>query len=566
VSQALTQSDGRPVDRPPVELPHPVRMRVLAAVMVGVFLAALDQTVVGTALPRIITDLGGNNLYTWAFTAYLLTATISGPLYGKLSDLFGRRPIFLFGISVFMLGSIFSASSREMWQLVGARGVQGLGAGALFPIAMATIADLFAPSERGRYQGFFGAVFGLSSLVGPAIGGLITDTIGWPFVFLVNLPVGAVVLLTVRRYLPSYHRAGPRPRIDYVGAALFSAALVPILVGLTNKQTADWADASVGGLIGLGAAVLAVFVAWETRAAEPIVPLSLFRNRTFAVSVSSVFLAAFGYFACAVFLPRWFQVVGGASATISGYEMLPLLGGVIVSAIASGQIVARTGRYRTLIFGALLTLALGLAMLSQLRAGTPLPLLWAAMFVTGMGMGPVFSVFALAVQNSVPVHQIGAATSSLSFFQQVGGSVSLAITGTLFASTMASQAPASLSTAGVPPDVTGALYGSGGLQALTGAGSNGASFMATLPAGTRDLVAPYVPAVVDAIHSAFSLATASTFALGVLTAFAASGLVLLFREAPAVARAAVPAASEAEPCPEPCDSFDLDGELGGAAA
>src|SRR5436190_9822024 len=252
MSQA-TQAGLGFADRPPIELPHPVRMRVLGAVIVGIFLAALDQTVVGTALPRIITDLGGNGLYTWAFTAYLLTSTISGPLYGKLSDLFGRRPLLLFGVGVFMIGSLLSGLSREMWELVAARGFQGLGAGALFPIAMATIADLFGPSERARYQGLFGGVFALSSIVGPAIGGLITDTIGWPFVFFVNLPVGAVVLFTVRRYLPSYHGAGARPRIDYAGAALFSAALVPILVGLTNKSSNDWTSPAVGGLIGLGA-------------------------------------------------------------------------------------------------------------------------------------------------------------------------------------------------------------------------------------------------------------------------------------------------------------------------
>ena len=240
-------------DRAPIELPHTVRMRVLGAVMVGVFLAALDQTVVGTALPQIITDLGGNDLYTWAFTAYLLTSTISGPLYGKLSDLFGRRPIFLFGIGVFMLGSLLAGLSQEMWQLVAARGVQGLGAGALFPIALAVIGDLFAPSERGRYQGLFGAVFGLSVLIGPAIGGLITDTIGWPFVFFINLPVGAAVFFAVWRYLPAYHLGGERPKIDYLGAALFTGALVPILVGLTNKRTADWTDPAVGGLIALGA-------------------------------------------------------------------------------------------------------------------------------------------------------------------------------------------------------------------------------------------------------------------------------------------------------------------------
>ena len=348
MSSPTTQAWGDVADRPPIELPHPVRMRVLGAVMVAVFLAALDQTVVGTALPTIITDLGGNDLYTWAFTAYLLTATISGPLYGKLSDLFGRRPIFLFGIGVFMIGSVLAGLSQEMWQLVAARGIQGLGAGAIFPLAMATIADVFSPSERGRYQGLFGAVFALSTLLGPAIGGLITDTIGWPFVFFINIPVGLVVIFTIRRYLPAYHPAGERPRIDYLGAALFTGALVPILVGLTNKQSADWTDASVGGLIVVGLAILVGFIFVESRASEPIVPLGLFRNRAFTVSVGSVFLAASGFFAAVVFLPRWFQVVNGSSATISGYQMLPLLGGVIVSAVASGQIVARTGRYRWL--------------------------------------------------------------------------------------------------------------------------------------------------------------------------------------------------------------------------
>src|SRR4051812_2269796 len=481
-------------------------MRVLYAVMVGVFLAALDQTVVGTALPKIITDLGGNGLYTWAFTAYLLTATISGPLYGKLSDLFGRRPIFLFGIGVFMLGSVLAGLSHEMWQLVAARGIQGLGAGALFPIAMAIIADVFAPSERGRYQGLFGAVFGLSTLIGPAIGGLITDTIGWPFVFFINIPIGLVVMFAVRRNLPAYHLSNDKPKIDYLGAALFTAALVPILVGLSNKQAAEWLDVTVGGLIVLGLVILAVFVFVESRASEPIVPLALFRNRAFTVSVSSVFLAAFGFFAAIVFLPRWLQVVGGASATISGYQMLPLLGGLIFSAIASGQIVARTGRYRFLLFGALLMTAAGLAMLTQLRADTPLPIVWAWMFVTGVGVGPTFAVFPQIVQNSVEVRHIGVASSNLSFFQSVGGTVGLAITGTVFASSLSRELPTSLGSAGLPPQVAGALAGSGGgIAQITGVGDMGAAILASLPVDIRALVEPYIPAIVSAIHEAFSL-------------------------------------------------------------
>jgi EmrB/QacA subfamily drug resistance transporter len=510
-------------------------MRVLGAVMVGIFLGALDQTVVGTALPRIITDLGGNGLYTWAFTAYLLTSTISGPLYGKLSDLFGRRPIFLFGIGVFMVGSLLSGLSGEMWQLVAARGVQGLGAGALFPIALAVVADLFAPSERGRYQGLFGAVFALSSLVGPGVGGLITDTIGWPFVFLLNLPIGAIVLVTVRRYLPAYHPAGDRPRIDYAGAALFTVALVPILVGLTNKQTTAWGDPSVGGLIALGAIVLAAFVWIESRSAEPLTPLGLFRNRSFTISVSAVFLAAFGFFAAVVFLPRWYQVVGGSSATVSGYQMLPLLGGVIISAVASGQIVSRTSRYRLLMFGAMIVMAVGLALLTQLRSDTPLPILWAWMFVTGLGMGPVFSVFPLIVANSVPVRQIGAATSNLTLFQQVGGTVGLAITGTVFSTSMTAEVPRAIASAGVPPEVGRALAGSGGgLDALTGVGNAGAALLASLPADARGLVEPFVPSIVSAVHAAFSIATSATFSVGIGTTLLAAGLVLLLRDAPAV--------------------------------
>jgi EmrB/QacA subfamily drug resistance transporter len=434
-----------------------------------------------------------------------------------------------------MVGSLLCGLAGEMWQLVAARGVQGLGAGAVFPLAMATLADLFAPHERGRYQGLFGAVFGLSSLLGPAIGGLLTDTIGWPFVFFINLPVGALVLLTVHRYLPAYQPAGVRPRIDYAGASLFTAALVPILVGLTNKSSAEWTDPAVGGLIGLGALILVAFVWVESRAAEPIVPLGLFRNRAFTISVTSVFLATFGFFAAIVFLPRWFQVVGGSSATISGYQMLPLLGGVIFSAVASGQIVARTGRHRLLIFGSLVVLAAGTAMLTQLRADTPLPILWAWMFVAGLGMGPVFSVFPLVVQNSVPVTQIGAATSNLTFFQQVGGTVGLAITGTVFATSMTRELPASLGAAGVPAEVGGAIAGAGGSEALTGVGDAGGSLLASLPADARALVEPFVPAIVDAIHSALSIATANTFVVGIATTAVAAGLVLLFREAPATA-------------------------------
>ena len=379
--------------------------------------------------------------------------------------------------------------------LIAARGIQGLGAGALFPIAIAIIGDIFAPSERGKYQGLFGAVFGLSVLVGPAIGGLITDTLGWHWVFFVNLPVGAVAALMVWRYLPAYHLGGDRPRIDYIGAVLFAAALVPILVGLTNKSTAEWTDPSVGGLILLGAVILVAFLFVESRAAEPIVPLGLFRLRSFSVSVSATFLAAFGFFAAVVFLPRWFQVVNGSSATESGYQILPLLGGLIVSAVASGQIVSRTGRYRWLIFGALLCTAAGLYLLSTMHADTPVPVLWAYMFVTGIGVGPTFAVFILIVQNSVPIARLGTASSSLTFFQQVGGTVGLAITGTIFASAIAEQVPRQVAAAEVPPQLAETMAGGGiGAAQLTGVGDLGAAILAGIPEAARAQVEPFIPA------------------------------------------------------------------------
>src|SRR5207247_9111313 len=286
----------------PVSVDPRTRTQIVVAVLLGLFLAALDQTIVGTALPRIVTDLHGNDIYTWAFTGYLLTATISGPIYGKISDLFGRRPVLLFAVVVFLVGSALSGFSHEMWQLVAFRALQGLGAGALFPVALAVIGDMFDAAERGKYQGFVGAVFGLSSLIGPAIGGIITDTIGWQWVFFVNLPIGFVVFAVIWRTLPSLRRSDAAPRIDYLGASVLVAALVPILIGLTNKQSGAWTDPAVGGLIVAGLVITAIFVWIESRTTEPIVPVELFRNRSFAIPVSAVVLASVACLASVGFL------------------------------------------------------------------------------------------------------------------------------------------------------------------------------------------------------------------------------------------------------------------------
>ena len=523
----------------PTTLDPRVRTQIVVGVLLGLFLAALDQTVVGTALPRIVTDLHGNDIYTWAFTSYLLTATISGPIYGKLSDLFGRRPILLFAVGVFLLGSLLCGLSQEMWQLVAFRGLQGLGAGALFPVAIAVIGDLYDASERGKYQGLVGAVFGLSSLVGPAIGGVITDTIGWHWVFFVNLPIGFVVFAVIWRTLPRARPAGAAPRIDYVGAAILVAALVPILIGLTNKQSGNWGDLTVGGLIAIGLVISAIFVWIEMRIADPVVPIRLFANRSFTISVIAMFMASMAFFTPIVFLPRWFQVVGGATATQSGYQILALLGGLIISATASGQIVARTGRYKLLALASTVVLAIGLWLLSNLRADTPLPLLWVWMFVTGIGVGPVFSVFTLVVQGAVSPRQIGTATSSLTLFQQIGGTVGLAITGTIFGTRLIEELPKQLAASALPPQVVAGFSTGGGgvLQQLSGVGDLGQAILAAAPPDARAQLAPFVPDIVAAIHRAFSLAIASTFVFGIFAAVVAAAVVLFLREAPAQASA-----------------------------
>jgi EmrB/QacA subfamily drug resistance transporter len=507
------------------------RMEILGAVMLTLFLSALDQTIVGTALPRIVTDLGGNQFYVWAVTVYLLTSTITGPMYGKLSDQFGRRPLMMIGVGLFLVGSVLCSLSAEMWHLIAFRGLQGLGAGAIFPISLAIIGDLFSPRERGRYQGLFGAVFGISMIIGPALGGFLTDSISWHWIFLVNVPIALAALVVLWRLLP--HTAHPeRTRsIDYLGAAVFSAAIVPFLIGLTNKQTGEWTDPEVGGLILIGVVLAAVFVWVEARAAEPIVPLSLFRNRVVASSLAATGLITFGFFGGIIFIPRWFQFVLGSSATVSGYQMLPMMVGVIGGSIGAGQLVSRTGRYKWLIGGATILSSFGLLLLTSIQADTSITWLWVGMFVAGLGIGPSMAVFTIIVQSAVAPAMLGAATSTLTFFRQVGGSIGLALSGTIFGSSLVSGLPEQLSSAGVPqPIVDG--FAARGPEALgsetTGVGVDlGAQILAGLPEQARPQVEPFIPAIIDGIHQAFSLAIGNALWLGVAASVVAAVILIV---------------------------------------
>ena len=533
----LAEGPGGPragASHPAVEISPRARFDVLGAILMALLLGALDQTVVGTALPRIVTDLQGNDLYTWVVAIYLLTSTITVPFYGKLSDYYGRKPMLIFGIVVFLAGSALSGLSQTMWQLILFRGIQGIGAGSLFPISLAVIGDLFTPAERGKYQGLFGAVFGLAALVGPALGGVITDTIGWHWIFYINLPIGLISLVVVSRVLPSLKRPKHALNLDWAGALVFVAAMIPLLVGLTNSQSSGWASPEVGGLLVLAAVLIPVFLFIETRVQEPIVPLDLFRDRTYAGSILATFFAAFGFFSATIFLPRFYQVVRGDSATVSGYELFPLLLGVIIASVVSGQIVARTGKYKTLLVGSIALVCIGSLLFTNLVASSGTWVIIAWQFVLGVGIGPTLAVFTIVVQNAVPFNKLGVATSSIAFFRQIGGTVGLSIAGSLFATQVSAGIPTRLLANGVPQGIVNGFQGTGFDQnSLLGVGTTlGQQILATTPAPARQAVEPFINQIVTSIYEAISLAIGSIFWLSLGASLLALLAVFIIREIP----------------------------------
>jgi EmrB/QacA subfamily drug resistance transporter len=516
-----------------LDLPHRQKMEILFAILLGLFLGALDQTIVAVALPTIITELGGQSLYTWTITIYLLASTITVTFYGKLSDLYGRKPLLMIGISIFLVGSALSGLSQNMTQLIIFRGIQGLGAGALFPISLAVIGDLFAPQERGKYQGLFGAVFGIASILGPLLGGWLTENASWHWIFYVNIPIGIVALAVIGRLLPTVKRPDASRDLDYLGAGVFTVAVGSFLIGLTNKQSMDWATFEVGGLILIGLALWMVFILVEARAKEPIVPLDLWKSRTYASSIIATFLVSIGFFGAAVFLPQWFQFVQGATPTNSGLYSLALLAGMIISSIGSGILVSRTGTYKRIIMAGLAVMAVGLYLMSGLQADTPLPVLWAWMFITGIGIGPTLAVFTIVVQNAVPMRSLGVATSNLTFFRQIGGSIGLAALGTIFGTRLAEEVPQQIAKAGVPQQLVdqlasqGAAGGGGGDVIAVGV-DLGQTILAGVPEPFRAAVEPMIPAIISGIQQAFSIAVGEVFFVGVFSTLAALIVVALF--------------------------------------
>jgi len=508
------------------DLSKRAKQGIIVAIMLALFLGALDQTIVGTALPKIITDLSGANLYTWVVTIYLLASTVTVPIYGKLSDMYGRKPLLLTGVGLFLLGSVLSGLSQNIQQLIIFRGIQGLGAGALFPIALATIGDLYSPKERGRYQGLFGAVFGIASLVGPALGGWLTDTFSWHLIFYVNLPIGLISIAIILLELPTI-KGRANQKIDFLGALVFAAGIIPVLIGLTNVQTNAFATPEVAGLISLGLALLGLFLFIEAKVDEPIIPLELFRNRTFAAAAAASFFASFGFFASIIFLPRYFQTVLGETATNSGYATLPLLLGVIISSVAAGQLVARRGRYKSLILGAILLVAAASVLLTNIKADTNPWILRGWMFLAGLGVGPTLSVFTIVVQNAVPFKFLGAATSNLTFFRQVGGSVGLALVGSYFGGQLVTTIPTELAKA-APVGTFDPFFAAigGNLSQLTNVGGKFDQALISL------IPVQYLDAFFNAIKAGIADAIGSIFWLSVVASLVAFVAATLIEEIP----------------------------------
>ncbi|HEX7353580.1 MAG TPA: MDR family MFS transporter [Mycobacteriales bacterium] len=426
---------------------HRQILTIMSGLVLGMLLASLDQTIVSTALTRISEDLHRQDLYSWVVTSYLLTSTASTPLYGKISDLYGRKRIFQFAIVIFLIGSALSGLSQNMFQLIAFRAVQGLGAGGLMSLALAIVGDVIPPRDRGRYQGYFGAVFGASSVLGPLVGGLLVQ-IDWRWVFYVNLPIGVLALFVVNRVLQLDHQHR-RARIDWAGATLLVGGVSGVLIAVQNYGSSSHLSALslAFGLAGL--AGLVAFVWWETKAAEPILPLRLFRNDVFRVTTSLSLITGAVMFGAIIFLPEYMQLVRGVSPTMSGIRLLPLLGGLLLTSIGSGYLISKYGRYRGYVIGGTALFVLGTVLLARIEVSTEFWIFSGIIFVVGFSLGLFMQVTTLATQNSVEASDMGVATSAVSFFRTLGGAIGASVLGSVLTSHARAVAPREIAAHGL---------------------------------------------------------------------------------------------------------------------
>jgi EmrB/QacA subfamily drug resistance transporter len=500
----------------------------MLSVLLVMLLAALDQTIVGTAMPRVIAELEGFDRYTWVTTAYLLASTVMVPIYGKLSDILGRKPIFLFGLVVFLIGSGLSGAAQSMNQLIGFRGVQGLGAAALLPIAIAVVGDLFTPRERARWQGFTGAVFGVASLVGPTVGGWITEHLSWRWIFYVNIPLGIIALLTLIFLMPTLRRDTKNVQIDYIGAALLVAGTVPLLLGFTWAGTEyAWRSAQILGLFATAIVVLTGFILYESRLerkhGQPIIEPSLFKNKIFRISVLITMIMNMALFGNIFFLPLFVQGVIGTSITYSGLVTTPMMLTAIVSSIVTGQIVAARGKYKWLAITGMALSLLGSILLLRLGLTSTNNNVVVAMIVLGMGIGTGMSLYTLIVQNALPT-KLGQATSSLTFFRSIGSTIALAAMGSIMNAAYMPAFEAALPAQvreQVPAQALAAFHNPQILLSPDARMQIGAQFAQTGAQGEalfKTLLDAVRTALVQGIHSVFLLSFVITI-MGLITVF-----------------------------------------------
>ena len=503
----------------PAELSTRVKVFATAGVMLALLMAALDQTIVGTALPRIVAELNGLDRYSWLITGYLVASTVVVPIAGKMGDLFGRKPFLIAGMAGFVGASALCGFSQDMNQLIVFRIIQGLFGGLLFASAFTVLADIFPPAQRARMQGLFGGVFGLASIVGPVAGGYITDNWGWRWVFMVNLPVGLLGVLTVAGFLPFVRTKASWRDIDVWGSAALAAGLIPMLVALSVAKDQGWTSFEVLGLLGLGAAMLIVFFFIEQRVKEPIVPFRLFKNRAFAVSMAVGFLSALGMFGMIIFVPLETQGVLGVSVTNSGLLLTPMMLGLIVASVVTGQLMVRIKHYHYLgTIGAALMMV-GIYIVAQTTPSTSQATLTAAIIIVGAGLGITFPLYINAVQSALPMRYLGVGTSQIQFWRNIGGTVSSAVLGSL----LAQRLP------GAIQDQVAKLHLPAGFRLPTSASSNNPNALLD-PAKIAEAKAKLPPQVVplfDQVMHAIREALAVTLHDIFLVAIVLIGLALI---------------------------------------
>jgi EmrB/QacA subfamily drug resistance transporter len=406
-------------------------LAIYAGLMVTLLLAALDQTIVATALPKVVSELGGISQYTWVFTAYMLGSTVTVPLYGKLGDVHGRKPLFLVAISIFLVGSALCGLAQNMVQLVVFRAIQGVGAGGLFPLTLAMVGMIIPPRDRGRYQGLIGSVFAAASIIGPLIGGFIVDNFSWRWIFYVNLPVGGVAMAVIMVTMPR-RRTKQEHSIDWLGAAILALGTTALLLGLVwGGRDYPWSSPQVVGALAASVVLLGVFALIERRVREPILPFDLLRNQTVASSVACMALVGAAMFGTISFVPLFVQGVIGTSATSSGIVLTPLMLGAVITSFLSGQLVSRTGRYRpNTLFGPVV-LGIGMLLLAEMGVGTTNGEAARNMVIAGIGLGSMMQIFVLSVQNSVPLRAMGSATALTQFSRSIGSTLGVTLMGVI---------------------------------------------------------------------------------------------------------------------------------------